>query len=72
MLLGFAAARRRSELVAFTMADLERSADGLVLHIRPQDRPGGARRARLRPVQAIETWLVAARHYRGPTVAAEK
>jgi integrase len=34
ILIGFAAALRRSELVALTLADVERAPDGIVLHIR--------------------------------------
>jgi integrase len=32
ILIGFAAALRRSELVALTLADVERAPDGIVLH----------------------------------------
>lgn len=74
ILLGFAAALRRSELVALTVADLERAADGLVLHIRRSktDQEGAGdtiavpHGAALRPVEALDAWLDAAVILEGP------
>lgn len=66
LLLGFASAMRRSELVALDVADLETRAEGLVVTIRgsktDQDRRGEAlgiprgRRDGLCPVRAVEAW----------------
>lgn len=68
LLLGFAAALRRSELVALNVEDLERQAEGLVVHIRRSktDQAGAGhsvavpRGGKLKPVQAVEEWLDAA------------
>jgi site-specific recombinase XerD len=69
LLMGFAAALRRSELVALDAGDIETCDEGIRLHIRRSktDVEGvGATIAiptghRLRPVQAIREWLQAAR-----------
>lgn len=68
LLLGFAGAFRRSELVALTVADLEETAQGLRVTIRKSktDQQGaGQTLAILRgdvhcPVQALQAWLQAA------------
>ncbi len=68
LLTGFAAALRRSELVALDVDDLERTPDGLFVHIRHSktDQEGAGhivavpRGGRLRPVHAVEDWLEAA------------
>lgn len=67
LLLGFAAALRRSELIALRVNDLEFSPDGVLVHIRKSktDQEGQGtiiavpRGGRLRPVEAIEAWLAA-------------
>lgn len=68
LLIGFAAALRRSELVALDVADLERAPEGVIVHIRvsktDQEAKGHEvavpRGTRLRPVEALEDWLEAA------------
>lgn len=68
LLLGFAAALRRSELVALSVEDLERTPEGLIVHIRRSktDQEGEGhqvavpRGSKLRPVEAVEAWLAAA------------
>lgn len=65
LLLGFAAALRRSELVDLKVNDLEFTPDGVLVHIRRSktDQEGAGaivaipRGGRLRPVEAIEAWL---------------
>ena len=72
--LGFAGAFRRSELCALQVDDLVEVPDGLrILIRRRQDRPGRAgqevaipRGYRLRPVEAVQTWLAAAEISAGP------
>jgi site-specific recombinase XerD len=74
LLLGFAAALRRSELVALKVNDLERLPEGLRLTIRRSktDQEGEGyeipvpRGSKLRPVEALETWLKAAGIKDGP------
>ncbi len=74
ILIGFAAALRRSELVALTVADVERAPDGIVLHISRSktDQEGqGAQIAvptgrKLKPVEALDAWLNAAPITQGP------
>ena len=74
ILIGFAAALRRSELVALTVADVERPPDGIVLHISRSktDQEGqGAQIAvptgrKLKPVEALDAWLEAAAITQGP------
>jgi site-specific recombinase XerD len=66
--LGFAGAFRRSELVALTVGDLTEVPDGLrVMVARSKTDQEGAgqevailRGRRLRPVEAVQTWLAAA------------
>lgn len=74
LLIGFAAALRRSELVALQVSDVSMRPRGIILHIRSsktdqeaagQDLPI-PRGGRLRPVQALETWLAAAAICEGP------
>jgi integrase len=68
LMLGFAGAFRRSELVALEVADLSEVPDGLRVRIRRSktDQEGqGAEIAiprgyRLRPVEAVQVWLQAA------------
>jgi site-specific recombinase XerD len=72
--LGFAAALRRSELVALEVGDLVEVADGFRLTVRKSktDQEGeGAEIAiprgyRLRPVEAVQAWLAAAEISEGP------
>lgn len=74
LLLGFAGALRRSELVALQVADLEDVPEGLRLHIRrsktDQEGEGVAiaipRGARVCPVAAVKAWLAAAGISDGP------
>jgi site-specific recombinase XerD len=74
ILIGFAAALRRSELVALTLADVERAPDGIVLHIRrsksDQDGQGDQiavpNGRKLKPVEALDAWLEAAAITQGP------
>jgi integrase len=75
---GFAGAFRRSELCALTVADLREVPDGLRVLIRRSkgDQEGqGAEIAiprgyRLRPVEAVQTWLAAAEISAGPVFRA--
>ena len=72
--LGFAGAFRRSELVALTIADLVEVPDGFRVLIRRSktDQSGGGqeiaipRGYRLRPVEAVQSWLEAAGITEGP------
>jgi site-specific recombinase XerD len=72
--LGFAGAFRRSELVALTMADLVEAPDGyrvLIRHSKTDQEGQGQEVAiprgyRLRPVEAVQTWLAAAEINDGP------
>ena len=72
--LGFAAALRRSELVALDRADLRRVPEGLRVTIRRSKTDQEARGAeiavpegrRLRPVALVEAWLTAAGISQGP------
>lgn len=76
LLLGFAGAFRRSELVALEVADLQFRREGLVVNIRRSktDQEGeGAqlgiprgRDKRLCPVRAVEAWIAAAGLQEGP------
>jgi site-specific recombinase XerD len=74
LLIGFAAALRRSELAGLQVSDLERHADGLIVHIRRSktDQEGAGaqipvpRGGRLRPVDALDAWLAAAEITAGP------
>ena len=74
LLLGFAGAFRRSELVALTVADLIDADGGLRVVIRHSktDQEGQGQEiaiphgARLRPVEAVRAWLAAAGITEGP------
>jgi integrase len=74
LLLGFAGAFRRSELVALTVADLIEAEGGFRVLIRRSktDQEGQGQEiaipagGKLRPVEAIKTWLAAARIATGP------
>jgi integrase len=76
LLVGFAGAFRRSELIALDRADVEISAGGAVIVIRrSKTDQGGAgrelgiprgRRSATCPVVALEAWLSAARIVAGP------
>lgn len=74
ILIGFAAALRRSELVALTVADLERAPDGIIVHIARSktDQEGAGHSvavpagSKLKPVQALDAWLAAAEITAGP------
>jgi site-specific recombinase XerD len=74
LLLGFARALRRSELVALDVADLEETAEGLLVHIRRSktDQEGAGDfvsipfGSKLLPVRALKDWLAAAGITEGP------
>jgi site-specific recombinase XerD len=74
ILIGFAAALRRSELVALDVEDVRREQDGVVLTIRRSktDQEGfGAEIAvpdgmKLKPVAALDAWIAAAKIDSGP------
>lgn len=75
LLLGFATALRRAELVALDCADLERVRQGLVVHVRRSktDQDGEGRkigvplgRSRWCPVAAVEKWLARSGIKEGP------
>lgn len=74
LLLGFAAALRRSELVALEVADITRHARGALLIIRrskTDQRGEGLTKAvphgkRLRAIEALDTWISAAGITEGP------
>lgn len=74
LLLGFAGALRRSELVALDVADLEEGPEGMHVHIRRSkpDQEGAGdfvsipHGSRLRPMAAIKAWLEAAGITEGP------
>jgi site-specific recombinase XerD len=74
LLLGFAGALRRSELVALDVADLEESTEGLLVRIRRSktDQEGAGdfvsipHGSRLRPVAGVKAWLQAAGITEGP------
>jgi site-specific recombinase XerD len=72
--IGFAAARRRSELVAFNVEDIERRPRGIVLHLRRSktDQEGEGSQIPvpngkdLKPVAALDAWLAASGIVEGP------
>jgi len=74
LLIGFAGALRRSELVALDVADLEESSEGVHVRIRRSktDQEGVGDfvsipyGSRLRPIRALKDWLDAARITEGP------
>jgi integrase len=65
---GFLSAMRRSELIALTMDDITEVPDGLRIRIRRSKTDGEGRGqeiaiprgARIRPVEAVQTWLAVA------------
>jgi site-specific recombinase XerD len=67
LLIGFAAALRRSELVALDVGDIEMVPEGAIVHVRrsktDQEGSGHAipvpRGSKLRPIEALEEWLAA-------------
>src|SRR5271165_2917682 len=75
---GFAGAFRRSELCALDVADLTETPDGLRVLIRRSngDQEGQGQEVaiprgyRLRPVEAVQTWLAAAEISAGPVFRA--
>jgi site-specific recombinase XerD len=74
LLIGFAAALRRSELSALQVSDIETHPDGVLLHIgrsKTDQEGAGAqipipRGRRLKPVEALEAWLAASKISEGP------
>lgn len=74
LLLGFAAALRRSEIVALNVEDLEFNDDGVIVHLRRSktDQDGAGQMVavpsgrKLMPVEAVQAWLVAAAISEGP------
>jgi site-specific recombinase XerD len=74
ILIGFAGALRRSELVALDVADVARHPKGIVLTIRKSktDQAGvGKTKAvphgkRMKPVEALDAWLAASKITSGP------
>ena len=74
LLMGFAAALRRSELVALQVSDLEHTPEGVLVTVRRSktDQEGAGHviavpaGSKLRPVQALEAWLSAAAITEGP------
>lgn len=76
LLVGFAGAFRRSELVALELGDVEISRSGLVLHLRRSktDQEGAGRKIGVPrggqketcPVRSLETWLATAGIEAGP------
>lgn len=76
LLVGFAGAFRRSELVALDAGDIERTRDGLVVTVRRSktDQAGEGRKIGIPPgveeatcpVAALDRWLAAARIDSGP------
>lgn len=76
LLLGFAGAFRRSELVALDLADVQRTRDGLVIQVRRSktDQEGEGRELGIPygstpltcPVRALEDWTAAAALAEGP------
>jgi integrase len=74
LLLGFAGALRRSELVALNVEDLEETAEGSLVRIRRSktDQEGSGdfvsipHGSRLRPVAGVKAWLQAAGIIQGP------
>ena len=72
--VGFAAARRRSELVAFTVEDIERRPRGIMLHLRRSKTDQEGKGAQIpipngraiRPVEALDAWLTASGIVSGP------
>ncbi|WP_244669946.1 site-specific integrase [Kaistia sp. 32K] len=78
LLVGFAGALRRSELVGLMVPDLERLPQGLILHIRKSktDQTGQGhqipipRGGKLKVVESLDAWLAAANISDGPVFRA--
>ena len=74
LLIGFAGALRRSELVALNVADIERQPEGILIRIRwsKTDQEGAGqtiavpRGAKLKVIEALDAWLDAAGITSGP------
>jgi len=75
LLIGFAGAFRRSELVSLTVADIEQAKQGLVIHLRRSktDQDGRGRkvaipfaRGAVCPVVALQEWLETSGISEGP------
>lgn len=75
LLIGFAGAFRRSELVSLTVADIEQAKQGLIIHLRRSktDQDGRGRkvaipfaRGAVCPVLALHQWLDVAEITEGP------
>lgn len=75
LLIGFAAALRRSELVALTVADIQQVRQGIILHVRhsktDQERAGRQiavplGRTQWCPIRALEDWMITANITEGP------
>lgn len=74
IVLGFAAALRRSELVSLNIQDVRRTAEGVFLHISrsktDQDGQGAdiavPSGGKLKPVEALDAWMSAAGIVAGP------
>lgn len=74
LLVGFAAALRRSELIALQLEDIERRAGGILIHLghSKSDQEGKGtdlpvpNGKKLRPVDALDAWLSAAAITSGP------
>jgi site-specific recombinase XerD len=72
--IGFAAALRRSELVALDVSDLERTPEGVIVHIRQsktdQEAVGHSvaipRGSKLKAPEALDRWLASAGIVEGP------
>lgn len=68
LLIGFAAARRRSEIVSLTVDDVERVKGGALLHIRRSKTDQEGRGVtvpvpngkKFKPIEALDRWLAAA------------
>lgn len=74
LLVGFAAALRRSELIALQLEEIERRAGGVLVHLghSKSDQEGKGTSLpvpngrKLRPVEALDAWLAAAKITSGP------
>lgn len=80
LVVGFAGAFRRSELVALDVGDLDRREEGVLASVRRSktDQEGGGRQVALPygkdrhtcPVTALDAWMVAAELHEGPLFVA--
>jgi site-specific recombinase XerD len=77
LLIGFSAALRRGELAALETGDIERTAGGIIIHVRRSktDQEGQGHQiavphgSRLKPVEALDTWLEARKINQGNLTA---